>query len=215
MVLRLRSGNIQIRFLVGFIIIAFCCFALYISRAFRVTPELMLKPEIIKPVFNQCIHVRSDLIDACIPNDMGYEIISGSIRFFSARKRISGLISEGKDNGYEKRLRASLDKPVSRMMLGDISSKSTAEIIKAVFEKRYNPLFLGVRAEIVPKWMRGDEKACIILPEGVNGIGFLSSTKQMGIVFDKKGLVVIQIDGSPDKPFLSFLMKTAILRQQG
>jgi hypothetical protein len=212
MVLRHQKGNIQIRFLAGFIIILFCCFALYISRAFRVTPELMLEPEIVKPVLIQCTHVRSDLLDACIPADMGHEIMSSSIRFFSARKRISGLISEGQNDGYEKRLRSSLDKPISRMMLGDLSSKSLAEIIKAVFENRYNPLFLGERAEIVPKWMRGDEKASIILPEGVNGIGFLSSTRQMGIVFDKKGLIVIQIDGRPDKPFLSFLMRTAILR---
>ncbi len=212
MVLKFRSGNVQTRFLAGFIIILFCCYALYISRAFRVTPELMLEPEIIKPVINQCVHVRSDLIEACIPVDMSHETVNNSIRFFSLPKRVSGLISEGKDNGYEKRLKASLDKPLSRMMLGNVSSKSTAEIVRAVFEKRYNPLFLGVRAEIVPRWMRGDEKACIILPEGVNGIGFLSSTKQMGLIFDKKGLVVIQIDGSPDKPFLSFLMKTVILR---
>ena len=212
MVLRHQLGNIQIRFLVGFIIIIFCIFALYISRAFKLTPELMLEPEIIKPASIKCVHAKSELLDACIPADMGYEIINGSIRFFSAQKRISGLIFEGKNDGYEKRLRVSLDKPVSRMMLGDISSKSTAEIIKTVFKKRYNPVFLGVRADIVPKWMRGDEKACIIIPEGVNGIGFLSSAKQMGIVFDKKGLVIIQIDGSPDKPFLSFLMKSAILR---
>ncbi len=212
MVLRHQLGNIQIRFLVGFIIIISCIFALYISRAFKLTPELMLEPEIIKPASIKCVHAKSELLDACIPADMGYEIINGSIRFFSAQKRISGLIFEGKNDGYEKRLRVSLDKPVSRMMLGDISSKSTAEIIKTVFKKRYNPVFLGVRADIVPKWMRGDEKACIIIPEGVNGIGFLSSAKQMGIVFDKKGLVIIQIDGSPDKPFLSFLMKSAILR---
>jgi hypothetical protein len=212
MVLKLQLGNIQIRFLVGFIIILICFFALYISRAFKLTPELMLKPEIVKPVSIQCTHVSSGLLDACIPADMGHEIMSGSIRFFSAQKRISGLIFEGKNDGYEKRLRSSLDKPISRMMLGDISSKSTAEIIKTVFEKRFNPVFFGVRADIVPKWMRGDEKACIILPEGVNGIGFLSSVKQMGIVFDKKGLIVIQIDGSPDKPYLSSLMRTVTLR---
>ena len=212
MVLRHQLGNIQIRFLVGFIIIILCIFVLYISRAFKLTPELMLEPEIIKPASIQCILVRSDLLDACIPADMGHEIIRGSIRFFSAQKRISGLIFEGKNDGYEKRLRAALDKPISRMMLGDISSKSIAEIIKTVFEKRYNPVFLGVRADIAPKWMRGDEKACIIIPEGVNGIGFLSSAKQMGIVFDKKGLIVIQIDGSPDKLFLSSLMRKVILR---
>jgi hypothetical protein len=211
MVLRRLSGNIQIRFLVGFVILLSCFFALYISRAFKLTPELMLEPEIIKPVSIQCMHVKSDELDACIPSDIGHEILGGSIRFFSTRKRISGLISEGKNDGFDKRLKSSLDKPISRIMLGNIPSKSTADIVKTVFEKRYNPVFLGIRAEIVPKWMRGDENACVIIPEGVNGIGFLSSTKQMGIVFDKKGLVVIQIDGSPDKPFLSFLMKSVIL----
>jgi hypothetical protein len=92
MVLKHQLGNIQIRFLVGFIIILICFFALYISRAFKLTPELMLKPEIVKPVSIQCIHVSSGLLDACIPADMGHEIMNGSIRFFSARKRISGLI---------------------------------------------------------------------------------------------------------------------------
>jgi hypothetical protein len=211
MVLRNRPGNIQIRFLVGFTIIAFCCCALYISRAFKVTPELMLEPEIIKPASIKCMHVRSDMIDACIPADMGHEVMNGSIRFFSARKRISGVISEGRNDMFEKRLKSALKKPASRMILGDMSSKSTAEIIKTVFEKRYNPVFLGVRADIVPNWMRGDERACIIIPDGVNGIGFLSSSRQMGIVFDKKGLVMIQINGGPDKPFLSFLMRSVSL----
>lgn len=212
MVLRHQSGSIQIRFLVGFIIILVCFFGFYITRAFRLTPELMLKPEIVKPAPNQCRHVRSDTLDACIPTDMGYEIINGSIRFFSSSKHISGLIAIGKNDEYEKQLKTLLNKPLTRMMSGDIASESTGEIMKDIFEKRYNPVFFGVRADIVPKWMRGDEKACIIFPEGADGIGFLSSTKQLGIVFDKKGLIVIQIDGSPDKPFLSSLMGTVILR---
>jgi hypothetical protein len=211
MVLRHQSGNTQIRFIVGFIIIIFCIFALYISRALKLTPELMLKPEIIKPASIQCMHVKSDLLDACIPADMGHEVMNGSIRFFSARSRISGVISEGKNDGFEKRLKSSLEKPASRVILGDMSSKSTAEIIKTVFEKRYNPVFLGVRADIVPNWMRGDESACIIIPEGVNGIGFLSSTRQLGIVFDEKGLVMIQINGGLNKPLLSFLMRSVSL----
>ncbi len=212
MVLRHKSGNIQIRFLVGFIIILVCFFAFYITRAFRLTPELMLKPEIVKPVSSPCRHVMSDVIDACIPADMGYEIKDGSIRFFSSSKHISGLISKGKNDGLEGQFKSLLNKPFTRMMSGDVSSKSVAEIMKDVFEKRYNPVFFGVRADIVPKWMRGDEAACIIFPEGAEGIGFLSSTKQLGIVFDKKGLIVIQIEGSQDKPFLSFLMGTVILR---
>lgn len=212
MVLRSKSGSIQIRFLAGFIIILVCFFAFYITRAFKLTPELMLKPETVKPVSNQCRHVRSDVIDACIPADMGYEIKNGSIRFFSSSKHISGLISKGKNEGFGEQLKSLLNKPFTKMMSGDVSSKNAAEIMKDVFEKRYNPVFFGLRADIVPKWMRGDETACIIFPEGTDGIGFLSSTKQLGIVFDKKGLIVIQIDGSQDKPFLSFLMGAVILR---
>jgi len=212
MVLRHKSGNIQIRFLVGFIIILVCFFGFYITRAFRLTPELMLKPEIVKPISSQCRHITSDIIDACIPTDMGYEIKNDSIRFFSSSKHISGLISKGKNDGFESQVKSLLNKPFTKMMSGDVSSKSAAEIMKDVFEKRYNPVFFGVRADIVPRWMRGDETACIIFPEGADGIGFLSSTKQLGIVFDKKGLIVIQIDGSQDKPFLSFLMGAVILR---
>ncbi|HEY9161128.1 MAG TPA: hypothetical protein VIS94_08585 [Desulfomonilia bacterium] len=175
----------------------------------------MLKPEIVKPVSSQCRHVRSDIIDACIPDDMGFEIMNGSIRFFSSSKHVSGLISKGKNSGYETQIKSVLNKPFNRMMSGDLSSKSTAEIMKNVFEKRYNPVFFGVRADIVPRWMRGDDTACIIFPEGADGIGFLSSSKQMGLVFDKKGLIVIQVDGSPDKPFLSFLMGTVnLLREE-
>jgi|WetSurMetagenome_2_1015567.scaffolds.fasta_scaffold448326_2 hypothetical protein len=211
MVLSSKSGSIQTRFLAGFIIILVCFFGFYITRAIKLTPELMLKPETVKPLSNQCRHVRSDIIGACIPADMGYETVNGSIRFFSSGKHISGLISKGKNSGYEMQLKSLLNKPFNRMISGDLSSKNAAEIMKDVFEKRYNPVFFGVRADIVPRWMRGDDTACIIFPEGSYGIGFVSSAKQMGLVFDKKGLIVIQIDGSPDKPFLSFLMGSVTL----
>lgn len=212
MVLRLRTGNVQLRFLVGFAIILASLYALYISRAFRITPELMLVPETVKSANLDCSEAFTDSISACIPRDMGREAVNGSIRFFSAEKRISGSIARADGGAFETRIRALADKPLLRMTSGNISSKSTAEIARMVFINRYNPVFLGIRADIVPKWMAGDEKAAVIFPEDVDGIGFVSSTRQTGMIFDKKGLILIEVNGNPGKPFLSFLMNNATLR---
>jgi hypothetical protein len=202
----------QIRFLLGFLITALSLYALYITHAFKVTPELMLVPEEVEPAVLKCNRVSTNKLEVCLPDYLGYEVNEGIIRFYSIDERISGTIEPADGVPFDKKIRSLMDKPLVRMSAGDLSEKSLWEILKVIFKKRYNPIFIGIRSGIVPSWMRGDEKSRIVILKGVNGIGFSGANQMLGINFYDRGLVVVRIRGSLGKPLLPVIMKASTLR---
>lgn len=206
------TGHQQLRYLFGLLLIVSSLYALYIAGAFKMTPDLMLVPEENETAACRCTQVTTTDLEACIPYDLKYEVIGSSIRFYSLQARISGTIMPSYDTEMDNKLRKAVNKPLARLFTGDIDNKTTWEIVRIIFKHRYNPVFIGIRSGIVPSWMRGDEKSNIIIPEGVEGIGFTSSNRKMGLVFDENGLIVIRMNSSNDKSQLSCLMRASILR---
>lgn len=199
MVLALRPTSQGIRFLVGIFIIAVSIYLFYLALARNNSPELFLVPEIVTPPDYPCAQALIEGHRACIPSEFSSAQGSSGIEVFSAPARIRGTIQVLSDLPQEAPWRKSLERPLIQAFLGDIDSMDTFELMKSILKHRFNPTLMGIKANLIPSWMKNNPQAEIIMPQSRQAIVFYTPTQFLGMVFSAEDVVILSFVGPLDR----------------
>ncbi len=199
MVLEPRPNNQGIRFIVGICIIAVSIYAFYISLAKKNSPELFIIPEAIQSREYPCKVVAIADYTLCIPSDLSFTESEAGLEVFSAQTRIRGTIQVVDELPQEKPWRESLHKPLIKQFIGDVEGMDTFELMKRILEHRYNPSLMGVKAKLIPPWMKNNEQARILIPQGRDALLFYTQSQCMGLIFSGQEIVILTFNGYMDE----------------
>ncbi len=200
MVLKSRPTDQGIRFLIGFCIIAASIYGFYLSLAKGNSPELFLKPSVIVPGTYPCRDVLLGRFSLCIPSELDVAPNGDKALYvFSIRSQIRGEIRFIEALPQEEGLRKSLGTPLMRAWLGDTRSIGTVQLMTEVLRHRYNPTLMGIKAKIIPSWMRKSPGAEILVPQGSTALLFHAAGRSLGITAQNHGYLVLSFHGSFDK----------------
>lgn len=199
MVLASHSSQPGLRFIVGLVVILICVYGFYIIRARQVSPEVFLVPEAAAVHELGCKVVRLDDMLACIPVGMGYDLQDDGLRFYVVEKKIKGLIQVMPYLPQEASWRERLQSPFIKPFLGETAGMDTFSLMRTVLDKRYNPTIMGLKARMIPPWMRGDASARILVPDGMRAFCFYTSRQSLGIRFFEDRVLVITTTGDLDQ----------------
>jgi len=199
MVLEPRPTNQGIRFIVGICIIAVSIYVFYISIAKKNSPELFIIPETIQTMEYPCEAASVDDYTLCIPYDLSYTESDAGLEVFSAQTRIRGTIQVVDELPQEKPWRESLHKPLIKQFIGDVEGMDTFELMKRILEHRYNPTLMGVKAKLIPPWMKNNKQARILIPQDREALLFYTQSQFMGLIFSGQEIVIFTFNGYMDE----------------
>lgn len=199
MVLAPARSTPGLRFLVGVCVLGVCIYAFYILRARQMTPELFLVPERIQSHEFPCQIVRIDGLLVCIPTTMGWNRRPDGLHFSALPDKVAGLIQIKEELPNEAAWRQSLDNPLIRTFLGETGAMDSWSLMRAILEKRYNPTLMGLKARLIPPWMRGHAQARILLPDGMRALCFYTADQSLGMRFLKDRVVIVSTTGRLDQ----------------
>lgn len=195
MVLNRKTDREGLRFLFGIALIAASIYAFYIGIARINSPELFLVPESIEIEKNQCSEISSGSLSACIPDGYDTTMLDDGIEIYSARNRLRGSIEVVRNLPREAEWRRSLENPLVRAFLGDARTMDTFELMDAILSHRYNPSLMGVKAALIPPWMRRDPRARILYSEEARGLLFYTPRQSLGLSFQEGKIIVVSVTG--------------------
>lgn len=200
MVLESRPTDQGKRFLIGFCIIAASIYGFYLSLAKGNSPELFLTPEAVAPGTYPCREVRFGRFTLCIPLELDVASNSnGSLSASSARFQIRGEIRFIEKLPQEEGWRKSLRNPIIRAWLGDELSLGAVPLMTKILGYRYNPTLMGIKAKIIPSWMKKNPGAEILIPKENEALLFYTPHRFLGITAQKQGFIVLSFLGTMDK----------------
>lgn len=187
MVLNRKPDRQGLRFLFGLALTTVSIYAFYIGIARINSPELFLVPEAIDMERNRCNEISSGSLTACIPEGFDTSVKDGGIEIHSARERVRGSIEvvpslPGRVSGEK-----SLEQPLIRAFLGDTRGMDTFELMDAILGHRYNPTLMGVKAALIPDWMKRDPRARILYAGSTGGLLFHTPRQSLGLSFQEEG----------------------------
>lgn len=211
MVLRDDRGNPGFRLLLGVIVIALSIYVFYLGIARQNTPGLFLLPEKIEPAEYHCELMRSDTLVVCLPARMHHDFDGETLAFSSLTERVRGEIRLLPELAGEQQWRDSLQKPLIRTFLGEVDDLESHELMKAILERRYNPSLMGVKARVLPSWMRTDPQAVIYAPEGIEAFLFVTPHRQLGVLFTNDMVVTYELDGTLDPAVSAGILRSVTL----
>jgi hypothetical protein len=206
MVLERKPTNQGIRFILGICIIAISIYAFYISLAKKNSPELFLIPETIQTREYPCKTAPIGDFTLCIPSDLAFSHDGAGLEVFSSQTRIRGTIQVVDELPQEKPWRESLHKPWIKQFIGDVDGMDTFVLMRRILEYRYNPTLMGVKAKLIPPWMKNNEQARIIIPEGRNALLFYTQTQFMGLIFSGQEIIILSFSGYMDEVLAASIM---------
>ena len=206
MVLKQKPSNQGIRFIVGICIIAVSIYIFYIALAKKNSPELFLMPETVQSREYPCETVHIGDFSLCIPSDLAFSQGKGGLEVYSAQTKIRGTILVMEKLPQEKPWRESLHKPLIKQFIGDVDSMDTFVLMRNILEHRYNPTLMGVKAKLIPPWMKHNEQARIIMPEGRQALLFYTPSQFMGLTFFGRNIVTLSFMGQMDKVLATSIM---------
>lgn len=199
MVLKQRPTNQGIRFIVGICIIAVSIHIFYIALAKKNSPELFYLPMIVQPMEYPCNTKAVGNFSLCIPTGLNVSESPDGLEIFSAQKKIRGTVQVMDELPQEEPWRKSLHKPLIKTFLGDVEGTDTFDLMLKILEHRYNPALMGVKAKLIPPWMKNNEQAQILIPEGRKALLFYSQSQFVGLIFSGKQVVMLTFEGNMDK----------------
>ncbi|MFY9111892.1 MAG: hypothetical protein WAP34_08140 [Desulfomonilia bacterium] len=200
MVLKSRPTDQGIRFIVGAGIIALSIYGFYLALAGQNSPELFLVPETVALEGRPCTDVLSPSFSLCVPSGLQYTISTdGAIVLRSAEAKMRGEVKLLEKLPREEEWRASLRNPLIRTFLGDERGLSTQELMMRILSHRYNPTLMGVKAQLIPSWMKKTRNSEILIPSGADAILFYTPAHLLGFAFAEGKIVMLSCAGSMDK----------------
>lgn len=208
MVLKNKPTNQGIRFIIGICIIALSIYVFYIAMAMKNTPELFFLPEEVAPREYACSQLSIAGHTVCIPSQINYSPGPSTVEIFSEQKKIRGTIQILDELPLETEWRESLHTPLIQSFLGDVDAMNTFDLMKKILDRRYNPTLMGVKAELIPPWMKNNKQASIIIPEGQKAIGFYTRSQFLGLVFSGNEIVMLSFSGYMDKVLAASVMRS-------
>ena len=206
MVLELKPANQGIRFIAGICIIAVSIYAFYIGLAKKNSPELFLLPETIQSREYSCKTAPIEDFTLCIPSDLAFSHDGAGLDVFSAQSKIRGTIQVVDELPQEKPWRESLRKPLIKQFIGDIDRMDSFTLMLNILEHRYNPTLMGFKAQLIPPWMKNNEQARIIIPDGRNALLFYTQSQFMGLIFSGQDIVILSFVGYMDEVLAASIM---------
>ncbi len=209
MVLEHKPTNQGIRFIVGILIIAVSIYAFYISLAKKNSPELFLIPKTIQTLEYPCKTEPIGELTLCIPSDLAFSRDGDGLNVFSAQTRIRGTIRVVDELPQDKPWRESLHKPWIKQFIGDVDGMDTYDLMLKILEHKYNPTLMGVKAQLIPPWMKNNDQARILIPEGSNALLFYTPSQFMGLVFSGSDIIILSFDGYMDEVLAASIMNSA------
>lgn len=195
MVLERKTDTGLARYLLGISLIAVSIYVFYVGTALRNSPELFLVPEPAAAAEKSCSAIVSGGLRACIPEGLERSQVHGRIEFYSVQDRIRGTIEVREALPGEKEWRASLRRPFIRAFIRDVEGSSTYDLMHDVLMHRYNPTLMGVKAAIIPSWMKRTEGARILTLGSGRGILFYAPTQSLGVAFFRGAVVTLEVTG--------------------
>jgi len=195
MVLNRKPDRQGLRFLFGLALTTVSIYAFYIGIARINSPELFLVPEAIDMERNRCNEISSGSLTACIPEGFDTSVTDGGIEIHSARERVRGSIEVIPSLPREGQWRKSLEQPLIRAFLGDTRGMETFELMDAILGHRYNPTLMGVKAALIPDWMKRDPRARILYAGSTGGLLFHTPRQSLGLSFQEGKVIVMSVTG--------------------
>jgi len=199
MVLKSKPTNQGLRFILGISIIAVSIYLFYIALAVKNSPELFLVPETRSAGESPCRSAAIGDYSVCLPEDM--KVFQGTDRteVLSAQKKIRGSIEFMKTLPRESQWRESLRNPLIQLFIKDMDDMETFPLMLCILEHRYNPSLMGAKSKLIPPWMKNNEDAAIVIPDGRDALLFYTPLQIMGLVFTGKDIVILSLEGEIDE----------------
>jgi len=208
MVLRHKSTKQGARFIFGIGIIAVSIYLFYIALAKNNSPELFIIPETEVPGEYLCRTQTMADYCVCIPEDLTVNKGPEGIQISSKEKRILGSIEIMNTLAKEKQWRESLQSPLIKLFINDMDDMDTFTLMLRILEFRYNPSLMGVKAKLMPPWMRTNPDAAIIIPAGTDAIIFYTPSQVLGLAFHGKEIVTLSLTGHIDQAIATGIMNS-------
>lgn len=210
-----QQGIPAFRFLFGAAIFLICLYGFYIIRAKELYPELFLMPVAAAVKDIPCAPADVGDFQICLPEGIHAQPIEQGALLSSFDMRISGSMHMYSRLPQEDAWRASLERSVFKGFLGDVVHTDTFTLMERIIAKRYNPFLLGIKAGLLPEWMRGKPGAEIIAPASMDALIFSIPEKCQGLLFVKDHVVVIEFEGEGGKTLVPAIFHSVSLSYRG
>ncbi len=195
MVLSGKPEKSGLRTLFGAFVIGVSVYVFFLGTSLKGSPELLLVPEGIAAGGTPCTEVKTSSVSVCIPEGMDASTSGEAIEVASPRERIRGTIGVASALPREGEWRASLDRPLIRVFLGDIRKMDAYRLMTAILSHRYNPSLMGAKAGLMPPWMHRDPQARIYTVQNMRGLVFSTPGQSLGLAFVGEMVVVVSVTG--------------------